>query len=147
MISSQSYKCPRKYMPAFSSLLQSYLNSGKLRLLNSPFASLAFIIPKKGPNVRPRWVNNYHQLNSNTVTNSHPLLHIDNVLADCAKGKVWATIDMTDRFFQIKMHPDDIPLMAVSTPFGLYKWTVMPRAYRMPLHFTNFMLQQLSVSI
>jgi len=35
-------------------------------------------------------------------------------------------INMTDSFFQTRMHPDDIPLTAVSTLFGLYEWLVMP---------------------
>jgi len=47
-----------------------------------------------------------------------------------AKGKIWATIDMTDSFFQTKVHPDDIHLTAVTTPFGLYEWTMMPMGYR-----------------
>jgi hypothetical protein len=47
-------------------------------------------------------------------------------LNDCAKGKIWGTIDMTNTFFQTWMHPDKIPLTAVSTPFGLFEWTVMP---------------------
>lgn len=33
---------------------------------------------------------------------------------------------MTNGFFQTKMKPEDIHLTAVSTPFGLYEWTVMP---------------------
>jgi Reverse transcriptase (RNA-dependent DNA polymerase) len=33
---------------------------------------------------------------------------------------------MTNSFFQTRMKPEDIPLTVVSTPFGLYKWTVMP---------------------
>lgn len=37
---------------------------------------------------------------------------------------------MMDAFFQTKMHPDDIPLTAVTTPFGLYEWTVMPMGLR-----------------
>lgn len=37
---------------------------------------------------------------------------------------------MTDSFFQTKMHPDDIGLTAVSTPFRLYEWTVMPMGLR-----------------
>ena len=53
------------------------------------FSSPAFIIPKKDPTALPRWVNNYRKLNNNTVPDSHPLLRIDNVLADCAKGKIW----------------------------------------------------------
>jgi hypothetical protein len=62
----------------------------------------------------------------NAVTDSHPLPQVDDILADCAKGKIWATIDMTDSFFQTRMHPDDVPLTVVSTPFGLYQWLVMP---------------------
>lgn len=52
--------------------------------------------------------------------------HIDDILNDCAKGKIWASIDMTNSFFQTHMYPDDIPLTAVSTPFGLFEWMVMP---------------------
>ena len=33
---------------------------------------------------------------------------------------------MTNSFFQTRMHPDDIPLTAVNTPWGLYEWLVMP---------------------
>jgi hypothetical protein len=37
---------------------------------------------------------------------------------------------MTNSFFQTRMHPSDIPLTAVSTPFGLFEWTVMPMGLR-----------------
>jgi hypothetical protein len=47
-------------------------------------------------------------------------------LNDCAKGKIWATIDMTNSFFQTRMHPDHVHLTAVNTPLGLYEWLVMP---------------------
>ncbi len=35
-------------------------------------------------------------------------------------------MDMTNSFFQTRMHMDNIPLTAVNTPWGLYKWVVMP---------------------
>ena len=63
------------------------------------------------------------------VIDSHPLPQADDILADCLKGKIWATIDMTHLFSQMKVHPDDIHLTAVTTPFGLYEWTVMPMGY------------------
>jgi len=77
-----------------------------------------------------RSVNDYRELNSNIVIDSHPLPRVDDILTDCAKGKIWATIDMTDSFFQTRVHPDDIHLTAVMTPFGLYEWTVMPMGYQ-----------------
>ena len=55
---------------------------------------------------------------------------VNNILADCARGKIWATIDMTDSFFQTQIHPDDIHKTAVSTPFGNYEWCVMPMGLR-----------------
>ena len=33
---------------------------------------------------------------------------------------------MTNSFFQTRMHPDDVHLTAVNTPWGLYEWLVMP---------------------
>ncbi|EDR02067.1 reverse transcriptase-RNase H-integrase [Laccaria bicolor S238N-H82] len=125
-IKTRTYPSPRKYKEAWQILIQQHLDAGRIRPSSSPFASPAFIVPKANPNVLPRWVNDYRQLNENTVTDSHPLPRIDDILNDCAKGKIWATIDMTNSFFQTRMHPDHIPLTAVTTPLGLYEWLVMP---------------------
>ena len=42
------------------------------------------------------------------------------------QGKVFATLDMTNSFFQTRMHPNDVEITAVNTPCGLYEWVVMP---------------------
>ena len=125
-IKSRSYPCPRKYKDSWHTLIQQHLKNGFIQHSSSPFASPAFIIPKSDPNVLPRWVNDYRQLNENTVPDSHPLPRIDDILNDCAKGKYWAILDMTNSFFQTRMHPSHVPYTAVSTPFGLYEWLVMP---------------------
>ena len=125
-IKTRNYPCPRKYKEAWQTLIQQHLKNGIIQHSSSSFASPAFIVPKSDPTVLPRWVNNYRQLNENTITDSHPLPRIDDILNDCAKGKIWAEMDMTNSFFQTRMHPEHIPLTAVSTPFGLYEWLVMP---------------------
>ena len=125
-IKMRMYQCPRKFREAWGILIQKHLDAGWIRLSSSSWASSASIILKADPMVLPHWVNDYRQLNANTVIDSHPLLQVNDILNDYAKGKIWATIDMTDSFFQTKMHPDDIPLTAVSTPFGPYEWLVMP---------------------
>ena len=71
--------------------------------------------------VPPHWVNDYRELNANTMQDSFPLPHVDNILADCGKGKIFAKMDMTNSFFQTRVHPDDIHLTAVRTPWGLYE--------------------------
>jgi len=128
-ISTRTYPCPRQFRDSFAKLLQLRLDSGFIRPSSSRFASPSFIIPKVDRTVLPRWVCDYRQLNDNTVPDNFPLPRIDDILSDCARGKIWATIDMTDSFFQTRMHPDDIHKMAVTTPFGLYEWTVMPMGF------------------
>ena len=125
-IKSWSYPSPRRYKDTWQILIQQHLDAGRIRPSSSPCASPAFIIPKANPHVLPQWVNDFRQLNENTVMDSHPLPRIDDILSDCAKGKIWATIDMTNSFFQTRMHPDHIHLTTVNPPLGLYKWLVMP---------------------
>ncbi|PSR71874.1 hypothetical protein PHLCEN_2v12251, partial [Hermanssonia centrifuga] len=130
VIARRQYECPKKYREAWKTLLQQHLNAGRIRPSSSPYASPAFLIPKKDSVVLPRWVNDYRKLNANTVPDVHPLPSIAEILSDCGKGKYFAKIDMTNSFFQTRVHPDDIPLTAVTTPFGLYEWTVMPQGCR-----------------
>ena len=126
-ITMWSYASPKKYQEAWAILIQRHLDAGRIRpSASSPFASPAFLTPKTDPTVLPCWVNDYCQLNSNTVVNSHPLPHVDNILSNCAKGKIWGVMDMTDSFFQTCLHPDDMPLTTGTTPLSLYEWTVMP---------------------
>ena len=125
-IKTWNYPCPWKWKEAWHTLLQQHLEMGRIHPSSAPAGSGAFIIPKADPNVLPHWVNNYWQLNTNTVTDSFPIPLVHEILSDLGQGKVFATLDMTNSFFQTQMHPDDIHLTAVNTPWGLYEWVVMP---------------------
>ena len=125
-IRTRNYACPRKWKDAWHTLLQQHIESGRIRPSDAPAGSGAFIIPKADPTVLPRWVNDYRQLNSNTVTDSYPLPRISEILTDCGGASFFASIDMTNSFFQTRMHPEDVKLTAVNTPWGLYEWVVMP---------------------
>jgi hypothetical protein len=130
VIQQRSYDCPKKYRAAWKTLLDTHLASGRLRPSESEFSSPAFIIPKADPTVLPRWVNDFRLLNLNTIPDNHPLPRIDEILKDCAKGRFFGKIDMTNSFFQTRVHPDDMKYLAVHSPFGKYEWTVMPMGVR-----------------
>ncbi|KIN98738.1 hypothetical protein M404DRAFT_31065 [Pisolithus tinctorius Marx 270] len=121
-----SYDCLKKYHEAWKTLLQQHLDAGHLGPSNSTHSSPTFIIPKVDPAMLPCWVNDFRQLNLNMIPNNHPLPCINEILCDCAKGRYFTKLDMTNAFFQTKVHPDDIKWLAMHTPWGLYKWTVMP---------------------
>lgn len=127
VINRRGYTCPRKERDAWKTLLDNFLVSGKLRPSDSEYASPAFLVPKSDPNALPRWVNDYRELNDNTVPDRFRLPLVSEILADCGKGKIWGKLDMTNAFFQMKVHPDHIRFTAVRTPFGLYEWVVMPQ--------------------
>ena len=127
----RGYSAPKKYHDSWKNLLEEHLHAGRIRPSSSEHASPAFCVPKYrdgAPDltVPPCWVNDYRELNANTVRDSFSLPRVDDILADCAKGKIFGKIDMTNSFFQTRIHPDDIHLTAVRTPWGLYEWTVMP---------------------
>ena len=71
-------------------------------------------------------MNDYWVLNANTVLDAFPLPRVDDILADCMQGTVWSKMDMTNSFFQTLMKPEDMWKTAMTTPFGLYEWIVMP---------------------
>jgi hypothetical protein len=128
----KGYAAPKKYQESWKRLLDEHLMAGRLRPSSSEYASPAFCVPKyiggvPDLTVDPRWVNDYRALNSNTVRDNFPLPRVDDILADCGKGKIFGKMDMTNSFFQTRVHPDDIHLTAVRTPWGLYEWTVMPQ--------------------
>ena len=127
---AKAYSCPRKYREGWKTLIQQHLAAGRIRPSNSDYVSPAFIVPKADPNVLPRWVNDYRKLNANTIADNHPLPLVADILRDCAGHKFYGKIDMTNSFFQTKMHPDSVKFTAVNTPFGLYEWLVMPMGLR-----------------
>lgn len=127
----RGYSAPKKYHDSWKKLLDEHLQAGRIRPSSSEHASPAFCVPKYRDGVPdltvpPRWVNDYRELNNNTIRDNFPLPRVDDILADCAKGKIFGKMDMTNSFFQTRVHPDDIYLTAVRTPWGLYEWVVMP---------------------
>ncbi|SGY96140.1 BQ5605_C036g11545 [Microbotryum silenes-dioicae] len=130
VINLRGYPLPKKYRGAWHLLLQEHLVAGRLRPSRSSYSSPLFIIPKKGCNVDPMialcWVNDYRKLNEHTIKDRTPLPLPDDILLTCSNAQFWAKIDMTNSFFQTKMAEEDIPKTAMSTPWGLYEWTVMP---------------------
>jgi hypothetical protein len=129
-VKPRTYSCPRHYKQAWKRLIDEHLDAGRIRPSDSPHASPSFCIPKADPDAPPQWVNDYRELNCNTIPDNYTLPKVDDVLNDCAQGKFFAVIDMTSAFFQTKMRASDIGKTAVSTPFGSYEWVVMPMGLR-----------------
>ncbi|KZT60488.1 DNA/RNA polymerase [Calocera cornea HHB12733] len=122
------YSCPRHYLSAFQTLIQQHLDAGRIRMSKADSASPAFVIPKKDPTVLPRLVIDYRALNANTVKDKFPLPKLDDILDLAGGAQYWGKIDMTNSFFQTRVHPEDIPHTTFTTPMGM-DWLVMPMGF------------------
>ena len=131
VVRKHGYAAPKIYLECWEQLLKRHLDSGHLRPSSSEYSSPSFCVPKyrngiPDHTIEPRWVNDFREINSNTVRDSYPLPIINDILSACGSGKYFAKFDMTNSFQQTRVHLDNIHLIAIRTPWGLYEWTVMP---------------------
>ena len=94
--------------------------------VNCPYASRAFVIPKKAPG-QYREVIDYRALNSNTIKDKFPLPRIDSLFDETLNSSIKSILDMVDGYYNYRMHPESAPYTAVIAPFGQYINHVMPQ--------------------
>jgi hypothetical protein len=90
----------------------------------SPWSSPAFPVAKKGT-VKWRGVVDFRWLNANKLADSYPLPHIEDILVQMGRKKVFSVLDLKDAFHQVPMHPDSRSATATSTPRGSMQWQVL----------------------
>lgn len=65
------------------------------------------MVPK--PNGKLRLTCDFRGINKGTVADPYPLPTVDEMLASMAGTSFWSQIDAVSGFWQIPVHPDDIP--------------------------------------
>ena len=68
----------------------------------------------------------YRVVNRLTVKNAYPIPRTDDLLDRLAGAKVFTCLDLQQAYHQVKLHPDDIPKTAFTTPMGLFEYLVLP---------------------
>jgi hypothetical protein len=82
----------------------------------------------------------YRPLNAVTVKNKYPLPRIDILFDQLVRAQVFSKIDLRSGYHQIKIHGEDIPIMAFMMRYGLYEYLVMSfRLTNAPAHFMYLM--------
>ena len=55
-----------------------------------------------------------------TEPDHYPLPNIADVTSFLHGAKIFSKLDLLKEYYQVPMHPDDIPKTAVTTPFGTF---------------------------
>ena len=63
--------------------------------------------------------------NDNTVADHSQIPNQQTILHAVAKGKYRSKIDLSDAYFQTRVHPDDVKYNTIKTPFGGFTSQVM----------------------
>ena len=71
-------------------------------------------------------VIDYRQLNKQTVKSCWPLPSVEEIFDTLEGGCYFSTIDMSWGFYQLPLKTNSQDYTAFSTPFGSFKWLVMP---------------------
>ena len=105
--------------------LDTWLQQGIIRPLQSPYASQVVIVQKKTGEIR--LCMDYRKLNSITVRDAFPLPRIDKALQAVHSSNWFLSFDLAQGYLQLAMEESDIKRTAFRAgSTGLYEFTRMP---------------------
>jgi hypothetical protein len=103
---------------------QELLAKGLIRPSTSPYSSPVIFVKKKDGSLR--MCIDYRAVNKLTIKNRYPLPRIDQLLDTLQGAKVFSSLDLHSGYHQLRIHPDDVPKTAFTTPTGHYEWLCTP---------------------
>jgi hypothetical protein len=123
---------------AMKDFLDENLAKGYISWSNSPWSTPAFFIKKTGGGFQP--IFDYQRVNDWTVKDVYPLLRIDALFNQLHGTMLMTKFDIQDRYYNIRIKPEDRWKAAFKTPFGLFEPNVMPFGLtNAPAAFQRFM--------
>jgi hypothetical protein len=118
--------------------LKELLDKGYIHPSSSPWGCPALFMKKKDQSLR--LCVDYRPLNVITIRNKYPLPRIDILFDQLIGAKVFSKVDLRSGYYQIKIHPEDVPKTAFSTRYELYEYLVMLFGLtNAPTHFMYLM--------
>jgi hypothetical protein len=137
-IAKAPYKMPPVELKELKIQLRDLLDKGYICSSISPWGCSALFVEKKDKELR--LCVDYRPLNAVTIKNKYPLSCIDIMFDQLAGAHVFSKIDLHFGYHQIKIRAEDIPKIAFTTRYGLFKYLVMSFGLmNAPTHFMYLM--------
>jgi hypothetical protein len=113
-----------KDLAVFEEYTRTMIESGQLRVSNSPYGAMALIVRKKDGTARV--VVDYRALNDITIKNKYPLPLMDELFDRVHGAQFYSKLDLRTGFHQIRIHDDDVEKTAFRTRYGSFEYRVLP---------------------
>eukprot|EP00731_Ephydatia_muelleri_P037077 Em0391g6a len=105
-------------------MLNDMLAQGVIEPATGPWSSPVVLVQKKDGSTR--FCVDFHQLNSLTKKDAHPLPRVDDTLDSLSGAQWFCTIDLASGYWQVEVAEEDKEKTAFSTTFGLFQFRTMP---------------------
>lgn len=123
-VSCRSRRLDPEKLKAAKEEFQYMLNKGIIQPSRSNWANPLHMVKK--PNGEWRPCGDYRALNTITVPDKYPVPYLTDFQMHLNGVRIFSKLDLMKAFYQIPVHPHDIPKTAVITPFGLFEFLRMP---------------------
>ena len=121
---SKPYRLSPDKIEAAKEEIRKEIELGRMQRSSSQYASPFF--PVKKPDGTWRFVADFTKLNNVTQKDNYIPPVIDDLIARIPTNCVFTKLDLNKAFYQIPLNENDRHKTAVTTPFGLYEFLVMP---------------------
>lgn len=104
--------------------LDLMLSMGVVEESSSDFASPICLVPKADGSVR--FCCDYRRLNSISVADAFPLPRVETLIDSLGSAKYLSKLDLSRGYWQVALDEHASQLSSFTTPFGLFRWKVLP---------------------
>lgn len=119
-LSSKPRRLNPNQLDFLGSHLKDLLKAGIIEPSSSPWSSPIHMVRK--PDGSWRVTGDYRRLNTVSVPDSFPIPFLQDFTAKIAGSTVFSKLDLKKAYFQIPIHPKDVPKTTITTPLGAFQY-------------------------
>lgn len=119
-------RVPFALMKELKTKLDELVNEGYLKQVTEPTDWVSSLVVVRKPTGKLRICIDPTNLNKAIKRQHYPTPQIEDVLPELKNAKVFSLLDAKDGFWQVELDDKSSRLTCFNTPFGRFRWTVMP---------------------
>ena len=120
----------RKFSPLVAAKVKqmnvAMISRGIIELSKSQWSNPIVLVKRPGASTSLRMCLDLRELNKRIQFDSYPIGDIKSILQSVSGYKIYTTLDISEAYFCMLIHPDDRYKLAYRTPDGLYQFCRLP---------------------
>lgn len=119
-------RVPFSLMKPLKEKLDELQDNGILIPVTEPTEWVSSLVVVKKPSGKLRICIDPTHLNKAILRQHYPTPCIEEIVTQLGKAKLFSVLDAKDGFWQVPLDEESSKLTCFNTPYGRYRWTVMP---------------------